>query len=388
VPDPVQVPEVVREPERAMVSTGSPGDAIQSFQQLELGMERARNIANRLSHLVKEKHLAVQIGQGEHLKVEAWCALGAMVGVSPMTEWTRQVAGADVPAYEARVTAVRIATGQVICAAEADCWSDEYKSLRDGGFRHNWVPGCPVHETHPKTPCEYAPTRHALRSMAQTRAVSKALGQALRWIVVLAGYSGTPAEEMTFKDDGAEKPKPASFERGAAQARAKQEAAAQAGKPAQAPATRDEWDNSTAGPPPAPGPARSADAISEGKQRRAWALANKRAGELGGDWTADALLLRLCRALSVSEVGEIHWRNFGNQKQPERYPDWIELFLETWEPPEEPAAPQEQEPGPQDEAFVDGAVPQGARRSTARAPDDRDEPPPLEDADQRGGYGE
>jgi hypothetical protein len=384
VPDPVQVPEVVREPEsRAVATAGAPGDAIQSFQSLDLGMERARNIANRLRHLVDEKHLAVPIGQSEHLKVEAWCALGAMVGVSPMTEWTRPCQGADVPAYEARVTAVRIATGQVICAAEADCWSDEYKSLRDGGFRHNWVPGCPVHDTHPKTPCEYAPTRHALRSMAQTRATSKALGQALRWIVVLAGYSGTPAEEMTFKEEGAEKPKPASFERGAAQARAKQEAAAQ-GQPTPAPtATGAEWENSTAGPPPTPGPARTADAISEGKQRMAWALANKRAGELGGDWTVDALLLRLCRALSVTEVGQIHWRNFGNQKQPERYPNWVELFLETWEPPEEPAAPPEQAaPSEHDAAFehAPGPVPTRA--------DDDDEPPPLEDGDLRGGYGE
>ena len=32
--------------------------------------------------------------------------------------------------------------------------------------------------------------------MAQTRATSKALAQALRWIPVLAGYSGTPYEEM------------------------------------------------------------------------------------------------------------------------------------------------------------------------------------------------
>ena len=42
--------------------------------------------------------------------------------------------------------------------------------------------------------------RHALKSMAQTRATSKALGQVLRWIPELAGYSGTPAEEMPPDD--------------------------------------------------------------------------------------------------------------------------------------------------------------------------------------------
>jgi hypothetical protein len=37
---------------------------------------------------------------------------------------------------------------------------------------------------------------YAIRSMAQTRATSKALGSVLRFIVTLAGYDGTPAEEM------------------------------------------------------------------------------------------------------------------------------------------------------------------------------------------------
>jgi hypothetical protein len=35
-----------------------------------------------------------------------------------------------------------------------------------------------------------------LRSMAQTRACAKALRNAFAWIPVLAGYEGTPAEEM------------------------------------------------------------------------------------------------------------------------------------------------------------------------------------------------
>jgi hypothetical protein len=48
--------------------------------------------------------------------------------------------------------------------------------------------------------------RHAVLSMAQTRATSKALGQILRWLPVLAGFSGTPAEEMPHP--AAEAPKP------------------------------------------------------------------------------------------------------------------------------------------------------------------------------------
>src|SRR3990167_4301795 len=41
--------------------------------------------------------------------------------------------------------------------------------------------------------------------MAQTRAGSKALSNVLRWVVVLAGYKGTPAEEMTGSEPRTER---------------------------------------------------------------------------------------------------------------------------------------------------------------------------------------
>ena len=41
-----------------------------------------------------------------------------------------------------------------------------------------------------------------LRSMAQTRACGKALSNLFKWVVVLAGYKPTPAEEMIGRMDG------------------------------------------------------------------------------------------------------------------------------------------------------------------------------------------
>jgi uncharacterized repeat protein (TIGR04076 family) len=61
--------------------------------------------------------------------------------------------------------------GQVVSYAEAACMRDE----------PNWA----------KKP------RFQVRSMAQTRASSKALANVFRWVMVLAGLEGTPAEEMT-----------------------------------------------------------------------------------------------------------------------------------------------------------------------------------------------
>jgi hypothetical protein len=48
---------------------------------------------------------------------------------------------------------------------------------------------------------------YAIRSMAQTRALSGALQAPLRHIAVLAGYEGTSAEEMISADER-ERPKP------------------------------------------------------------------------------------------------------------------------------------------------------------------------------------
>jgi hypothetical protein len=159
----------------ALVPVAHP-DALTTFGDATVGIDRARAVANMLRGIVDEKRLAVKIGKGEHLRVEAWCACASMVGVAPQTEWSREVrhpSSGDLEGYEARVQVVQIATGQVVGAAEAGCFFDE---TMNGQPRWN--------------------ERHACKSMAQTRATSKAIGQVLRWIPVLAGFSGTPYEEM------------------------------------------------------------------------------------------------------------------------------------------------------------------------------------------------
>jgi hypothetical protein len=95
-----------------------------------------------------------------------------MLGVFPETEWTRQIEGG----WEARVVAKTL-NGQVVGAAEAMCTHSE----------NTW-----------RNRDEYA-----LRSMAQTRAVSKALRLPLGFVMQLAGYEATPAEEMPTDDGGA-----------------------------------------------------------------------------------------------------------------------------------------------------------------------------------------
>lgn len=128
-------------------------------------LERATETANALKDVLKNQGLTTNIRGKEHVNVEGWQTLGAMLGVTPVCVWTRPIEGG----WEARVEA-RTLDGRVIGAAEAECLKAEGGPWGGADF--------------------------ARRSMAQTRATSKALGSVLRFVVTLAGYSGTPAEEM------------------------------------------------------------------------------------------------------------------------------------------------------------------------------------------------
>jgi len=137
-------------------------------------IRRASETADALAAVLTDRKLTKRIGQKDHVLVEGWTLLGTMLGVFPVVEWTRQVPDG----WEARVEA-RTLAGQVVGAAEAECLRTEntWKGRDD----------------------------YALRSMAQTRAVSKALRGPLGFVVTLAGYEATPAEEMPAEGRTAER---------------------------------------------------------------------------------------------------------------------------------------------------------------------------------------
>jgi len=129
-------------------------------------VEQSSKIASALADVLKKKGLAKKISGREFVLVEGWTLLGTMLGVFPVVQWTRKLEDG----WEARVEA-RTLNGQIVGAAEAEC----LRSEKNWGNRDDY----------------------ALRSMAQTRAVSKALRGPLGFIVQLAGFSPTPAEEIT-----------------------------------------------------------------------------------------------------------------------------------------------------------------------------------------------
>lgn len=141
-------------------------------------VSRMRETAAALKDVIESAHgsdgkpLVMTLGgrPGKYVRCEGWTTLGAMLGVFPVEVWTRQLADGG---WEARVEA-RTLAGAVVGAAEAMCSPDEKR----------WE----------------AADAYAMRSMAQTRATSKALRLPLGFVMTLAGYDATPAEEMSFAD--------------------------------------------------------------------------------------------------------------------------------------------------------------------------------------------
>jgi hypothetical protein len=134
-------------------------------------IEDASLKAKTLARIVEAQHLYTKMGQGKHIHVEAWITIGKGYGLTaavlPDAEILYNPEGGETGAKAQAV--IYDASGMVVGGAPGFC-------MRSG----NWQ----------SKPIEQ------LISMAGTRAVSKAFRLLLSYVVVLAGYSPTPYEEM------------------------------------------------------------------------------------------------------------------------------------------------------------------------------------------------
>lgn len=134
-------------------------------------VEAATKVADALAAVIRAKNLYSVIGGKAHVRVEGWQLLGSMLGVTAVCTATEAVEGGYMATVEART-----ADGRVVGRADALCTKHER--------RGPW-----------KSADDYARL-----SMAQTRATAKALKGPLGFVISLAGYQTTPAEEMTFAE--------------------------------------------------------------------------------------------------------------------------------------------------------------------------------------------
>jgi hypothetical protein len=131
----------------------------------------AAGMANALSKIIEGQKLFTSIGGKKHVRVEGWCTLGSMLGFLPREVEVKELSDGS---YEAKVELYSLKTGQIVGSASALCGSDETR----------WSKA----------------ERYARRSMAITRATGKAYRLGFAWIMSLAGYEGTPYEEMPVED--------------------------------------------------------------------------------------------------------------------------------------------------------------------------------------------
>jgi hypothetical protein len=143
----------------------------------ELVIARAVKAADALARVIREKQLFIRIRGDEYVRVEGWTLLGSMLGVFPVVEWTRKLEDG----WEARVEA-RTLDGRVVGAAESECLRSEAKWAKADDY--------------------------AIRSMAATRATSKALRLPLGFVMKIAGFDPTPAEEIPADSAPKAEPEP------------------------------------------------------------------------------------------------------------------------------------------------------------------------------------
>jgi hypothetical protein len=152
-------------------------------------LREAAIAAKALRDLVESKPKKVVLNGKTFLQFEDWLTVARFYGVTVAARSTTYVERGRVQGYECHAEAILVSTGQVIGAGQAECLDDE----KNWNMRAVYRDGQRVGEE--KVPL------FQLRSMAQTRAQAKALRSILSWVVVLAGYAPTPAEEMDGAGD-------------------------------------------------------------------------------------------------------------------------------------------------------------------------------------------
>jgi hypothetical protein len=129
---------------------------------------KATEYANVLADIIIKQELFKVIQNKRYVLCEGWTTLGAMLGVVPVEESCEALP--DGHGYVAKVSLIRTSDGQTIGGASAECTKDE--------------------------PTWKSRSSYALRSMSITRATGKAFRLSFSWIMKLAGFEPTPAEEM------------------------------------------------------------------------------------------------------------------------------------------------------------------------------------------------
>lgn len=127
---------------------------------------QAKKVAVALTKFIKENKLSVNIQGHDYAMVEGWQFAGGLMGLFPQITEVKEIAPMK---WMAKAEIINVKTDKIVGVGYAICSKDEMKK---------------------KSFDEYA-----ILSMAQTRAIGKAFRNYIGWVIKMAGYEGTPAEE-------------------------------------------------------------------------------------------------------------------------------------------------------------------------------------------------
>lgn len=171
----------------------------------------AQQAAVALQKRIAAKTKPVIFNQEQYLEFEDWEMLGHFYGYVPKVESVEFVEFGDVRGFKASALLVNEHSGVIVSRAESMCLNDEdnwgmrskyeWQDVVGPDGKKQWkdfLNGGKGGYAREKVVVDQVPTPlFQLMSMAQTRACAKVYRNKLAWVVVLAGYKATPAEELT-----------------------------------------------------------------------------------------------------------------------------------------------------------------------------------------------
>lgn len=192
-----------------------PSTSVSVMREPAKVLAEAKKAAEALMTVVKQKAKPVMINGEQYLEFEDWQTVARFYGLTAKVVKTELIDIGGVQGYEATAEAVRASDGMVISSADSMCLNDEdkwssrtkyeYENILDEQGKKIWVNGTNGKKGYYKskrTEVGSVPVPlFQLRSMAQTRACAKVLRNVLAWVVVLAGFKPSVAEEMTGDEE-------------------------------------------------------------------------------------------------------------------------------------------------------------------------------------------
>lgn len=168
-------------------SEGSKGELNLTENVVEVSSPKGMmDFAKTLKKFIADEKLFTVISSKAYVHVEGWQFVYGAMGIVPIIKSVDRIETDDPKEvkYKAFVELKRVSNGEIVGAGVAFCSNKESKKR---SFEE-----------------------YAVASMAQTRAISKAGRLGFGWLMKVAGYEATPAEEM--EEDMASGGKPAATE--------------------------------------------------------------------------------------------------------------------------------------------------------------------------------